>query len=63
MLNARKNAYKDTDYLSLDKLIPKKHYFRKINEYIDFSFIEEITEHCYCPNNGRPSVAPELYLQ
>lgn len=51
------------DYLSLDKLIPKKHYLRKVNEFIDFSFIKEITEHCYCLNNGRPSIAPELYFR
>lgn len=52
-----------TDYLLLDKLIPKKHFLRKVHDCIDFSFINQITESCYCPNNGRPSIAPELYFR
>jgi len=52
-----------TDYLLLDKLIPKKHFLRKVNDRIDFSFINQITDSYYCPNNGRPSIAPELYFR
>ncbi len=51
------------DYLLLDKLIPKKHFLRKVNDCIDLSFINKITESYYCSNNGRPSVAPELYFR
>ena len=51
------------DYLDLDKLIPEEHLLRKINKTIDFSFINKITENCYCPNNGRPSLAPEVFFR
>lgn len=57
------NQKQSSDYLLLDKLIPEKHFLRKINDCIDLSFINQITEPCYSFNNGRPSVAPELYFR
>ncbi|MDR3443604.1 MAG: transposase [Legionella sp.] len=51
------------DFLLLDKLIPTKHFLRKINNLVDFSFVAGLAESCYCPNNGRPSIAPELYFR
>ncbi len=52
----------DADYLVLDKLIPNNHLLRKVNKCINFSFVSTLTESCYSPNNGRPSIPPELYL-
>lgn len=63
MLGKITDKTKDADYLILDQLIPSNHYLRSINKHIDFSFINTITESCYCPNNGRPSIAPELYFR
>ena len=51
------------DYLFLDRLIPEDHLLKVINKKVDLSFIGLITEHLYCPNNGRPSIAPELYFR
>jgi len=53
----------DADYLTLDILIPKDHLLRKISRCIDFSFVNILTEPCYSPNNGRPSIPPELYFK
>lgn len=47
----------------LDALIPDGHFLQKVNEAVDLSFITKITEDLYCPNNGRPSIAPELYFR
>ena len=41
-----------------EKLIPKDHIFRRINELVDFSFIEEELEKKYCQNNGRTAEPP-----
>lgn len=41
-----------------DKLIPKDHLFRRINELVDFSFIEEELEKKYCQHNGRVAEPP-----
>ncbi len=57
------NKTTDADYLVLDKLIPSNHLLRKVNQCIDFSFVNELTEECYSSNNGRPSIPPELYFR
>lgn len=57
------NNQADSDYLALDKLIPDNHFLKRISKYIDFSFVNELTESCYCPNNGRPSLSPEVYFK
>ena len=36
-----------------DRIIPKDHILRKINEIVDFSFVYEELESKYCLNNGR----------
>lgn len=41
-----------------DKLIPKNHLFRQINELVDFSFITEELKNKYCQNNGRNAEDP-----
>jgi len=50
----------DSDYLILENLISQDHFLRKVNQHIDFSFINVLTESCYSPNNGRPSISPEI---
>ena len=42
----------------LEQLVPKDHLLRKIDKYIDFSFIRELTKDLYCHTNGRPAVDP-----
>lgn len=36
---------------------------RKINLYIDFSFIDEKVRPLYCQNNGRPAIDPTLLFK
>ncbi|ASQ44956.1 transposase [Legionella clemsonensis] len=39
------------------------HNFKKVNQSVDFSFVASLTEDLYCPNNSRPSIAPESYFR
>ena len=41
-----------------EKLIPKGHLLRRLNEMIDFSFIEAELETKYSPNMGRKAISP-----
>jgi transposase len=50
-------------YFDIDSLIPQNHLLRKINKCIDLSFVSELTKAFYCQNNGRPSIAPELFFR
>jgi len=44
--------------VTLEELVPKDHLLRKIDRYIDFSFIHDEVRHLYCEDNGRPAVDP-----
>ncbi len=46
------------ELVTIEELVPKNHLLRKINKFIDFSFIREKTKHLYCENNGRPAIDP-----
>lgn len=47
-----------------DKLILKNHLLYKINENVDFSFINETCEKLYCSNKGGPVTnTPEMMLR
>jgi transposase len=47
----------------IENLVPKDHLLRKIDKYIDFSFINEICRPYYCENNGRPAIEPEIMFK
>lgn len=61
----RKNDGKQTkmELVILDELVPQDHLLRKIDNTIDFSFINEICAPYYCENNGRPAIEPETLFR
>lgn len=42
----------------IENLVSEDHLLRKIDKYIDFSFIYDLVEDKYCLDNGRPSIDP-----
>ncbi len=42
----------------LEQLVPQDHILRKIDRYIDFSCIKDLTYDLYCHTNSRPGVDP-----
>ncbi len=62
-MQGRFNPKKNNDNAELNLLISEEHFLRKVNQSVDFSFINTLTANLYCPNNGRPSIAPELYFR
>lgn len=48
---------------TMEELVPKTSIFRKVDKYIDFSFIYEEVKNLYCENNGRPSVDPVVLFK
>lgn len=47
-------------YFQMEDLVPENHILRLIDKAVDFSFVKKTVAHCYCPDNGRPAVDPEL---
>lgn len=49
--------------VSLDQLVPEDHLLRKIDRYVDFSFIYDLVEDKYSPDFGRPSIDPVTLIK
>ena len=50
-------------FVSPDMLVPKDHLLRDIDKYINFSFIYDLVEGKYSPDQGRPSLDPVMLLK
>ncbi len=46
-----------------DKIVPVDHLLRKINQVVDFSFVNELVKDRYTPDFGRPAEDPEFMLR
>mgnify|MGYP003435896666 CR=1 FL=1 len=49
--------------LCMDDMVPKNHMLRLIDKAIDWTFIYELVEEKYCPDNGRPSMDPVMLIK
>lgn len=65
MLNIRDKNIDLTNYefVCIDDMVPQDHILRKINKYIDFSFIDDLVKDLYCADNGRPAVDPKVIFK
>ena len=63
MITKRTGKDAQVEMVSIDQLVPADHLLRKIDEYIDFSFIYELVEEKYSPDNGRPSIDPVTLIK
>ena len=48
---------------TMEDLVPVDSKYRKIDKYIDFSFIYEETKDLYCQDNGRPGIDPVVLFK
>ena len=48
---------------TMEEIVPEDSLFRKIDKYIDFTFIYEEVKDLYCDNNGRPSIDPVVLFK
>ena len=46
-----------------DKIVPPDHLLRKINQAVDFSFVNDLVRDRYTPDFGRPAEDPEFMLR
>lgn len=58
MLRSNRDKQQNYELVSIEDLVPADHMLRKIDKYIDFSFIDEKVRHLYCQDNGRPAIDP-----
>ena len=63
MISINKNIQSEILMTTMEELVPEDSLFRKIDKYIDFTFIYDLVKDKYCENNGRPSVDPVVLFK
>ncbi len=59
----KKISYEMTLLPPLEDLIPEDHRLRKLDKVLDLGFVHDAVRDRYCPDNGRPSIDPEVVLR
>ena len=49
--------------ITIEDLVPKDHFLRKLEAAVDFRFIYDEVRELYCPDNGRPSIDPVILVK
>lgn len=63
MINEVNSTQQKLEMVYIENLVPQDHILRKIDKYIDFSFIRDITKDLYCHDNGRPAIDPIILFK
>ncbi len=63
MITINKNIQSEILMTTMEEIVPKDSLFRKIDKYIDFTFIYDKVKDLYCNNNGRPSIDPVVLFK
>ena len=63
MLIKKENVQTQMILYTLEDLVPEDSLYRKIDKYIDFSFIYDEVKDLYCEDNGRPSFDPVVLFK
>ena len=63
MYNERNGKQMKMETVILENLVPENHLLRKIENTIDFSFINKICKPYYSESNGRPAIEPEVLFR
>ena len=63
MLSKKENIQNELILRTMEDLVPQDSLFRKIDKYIDFSFIYDEVKDLYCEDNGSPSIDPILLFK
>ena len=64
MMGSRKRGQLDLFVAgSLERLLPEDHVLVRVNRVLDLSWLREEVADCYCLDNGRPGIDPEVALR
>jgi transposase len=62
MLGIKDRNFKTHSQLSLDTLVPQKHFYRQLEAKLDLSFVRDLVHDFYLPY-GRPSIDPVVFFK
>ncbi len=63
MITINKEIQSEIVFMPMEDMVPKDSIFRKIDKYIDFTFIYDLIIDKYSIDNGRPSIDPVVLFK
>lgn len=63
MMTINKEIQNEIMMFTMDNIVPEDSLLRKVDKYIDFTFINEEVKDLYCLDNGRPSIEPVILFK
>ena len=63
MMTINKNIQSEILITTMEELVPEDSLFRKIDKYIDFTFIYDLVKPYYCKDNGKYSLDPVVLFK
>ena len=58
MMGIKEPSFAPLENISLEDLVPKDNFYRRLEEKLDLSFVRELLADRYAASSGRPSVDP-----
>jgi hypothetical protein len=62
MMGIKERHFSPLENISLEELVPKDHFYRRLEGALDLSFIRELVAECYAAS-GRPSIDPAVFFR
>ena len=61
----RKDRRKGSLFIAgdIEQFIPNDHILKRVDRFLDLSWLYESVKECYCTDNGRPSIDPEAAVR
>lgn len=61
MMGIKQRHFSPLENISLEELVPKDHFYRRLDAMLDISFVRELVAERYAASSGRPSVDPVVF--
>ncbi len=62
MMGTKMRHFSPLPNLSLEELVPKDNFYRRLDAMLDLSLVRELVRECYA-SSGRPSVDPVVFFR
>jgi transposase len=62
MVGIKERNFALLENVSLEELVPKDNFYRRLEEKLDLSFVRDLVKVCYA-SSGRPSVDPVVFFK
>jgi Mn2+/Fe2+ NRAMP family transporter len=62
MMGIKQRHFSPLENISLEELVAKDHFYRRLDAMLDLSFVRELVAERYSASSGRPSVDPVVFF-